>query len=835
MSRYFVDGYLDANYFDETVVDTGTYYVDGYLESGYFVNDAVGGVQEASATLISAFGVGTVPGIVYSATANLSFEFVHGATSEYLFGTSVQLQGTTTLDGTVERIQASTSSLTASFGITATVTRIISAEANLSSATNPFVLADANVIASGGATFAGVFAPNIVIHATRGGDVDLIVVTNLNSTASKLNGATVTLDNIVNLSLQAARIRDNSMAIAASFAATPIVSRTRATSSSLAISFDLNATAQIIKSTSASFAVVSQIGTLELDGSIGIGTNSGVIVNPGAALTVNASLVGSPGEVHSAQAQLSVDSEMGTITGGGGIGIGTNAVVIVNPGSSFDASTSLTATANTIADRSATLSSTSTVVCEAIRIPFGMDLDSEFTLTAIPDYRPVNIQTSGSITFDINTKKWGPASINVGTSSSDKFYVEGLNDAFRTQLYQAWNDGVVRSNDGYYTSFEIGFWLYIPTGLTSSVKNLVTITNQYGVDDSLDINEDYLTTTNNGDWDATVSEPAGNTWHHIRWKRLLQLGSYIGFSGDPAQSFEFYDTIYVNGVQHHSDVVGAYKGTISTISFGNGSGYKFDDVHAYKYEGTDNSYFSGYVPAYPSEAYRNATLFEYPGFSDTNTAFLIHGDGSLVDDLGETQPAGVNMFSVAELSASATRIKGLVATLTSQFGIGILNTTLLEATATLASTSTIACEPTVLELVDIQPATFHSEFVQTVDADKIVNVESDITCTSTISCDINVEYSLAGELVSEFTLTTIPDETLATATITCTTSIQATATASYQASATLESEFAAELVFYNRDRYVYVVPRETRVFTVDKETRTHTIHKENRKFTLGAL
>ena len=688
----------------------------------------------------------------------------------------------------------------------------------------------------------GVFLPTISAVVSRNGSVDIAANTNIQIVSSRIKG--LASDIAVTTTAAAAagiiKVSASDIAVTTTAAATAgiikelVTTRVEGTSTAAA-------TARTIKGLAANLAVNSLLGTLQDNGSIG--TDTEVIVNPGANLIATTNLNSLLGEIQDAQAQLTVVAEIGTVDQNGNIGIGTNVIVIVNPGSSFSASTGLTSTANIIANKTASLSLTATVVCNPTKISGSTELIGEFTLTAIPDFRPFDILSEGDITFDTAIKKWGPASINVGILANDRFYVEGLNDAFNTQYYRA-RDNEEGSNDGFYTSFDIGFWLYIPNGLTSSEKNLITITNQYGVDNSLVINEDYLrinySSQNSDLWDETVDQPAGNTWHHIRWNRKLNLGSFIGSGNFFTQLFDFKDTLYVNGVQHTVNFPGTYTGTISTISFGNGSGYKFDDIHAHKFLTVE----------YPSEPYRNTD----------DTAFLIHGDGSLVDDTGEIESAVINMFSVAALNASATNIKGVAATLLSQFGIGILNTRIISGDATLvststlacdatvfelididpltlASTSTLACDATLFELIDIDPATFSSVFTVSSNPTQIKQLSSDITTQSTVECNASVTLSASADIGAQTTVfarPVLPPIQLISL-VAATSTLTVDASANYQSGATANANFNLDLVFFDTERYSYVVPKETRVFAVEAETRKHTIHKETRIYTLGEL
>ena len=1012
MSRYYEEGYIDTNYFDEVVADTGTYYAEGYIEAGYFEGDAVGGAQELNANL------NAVSTIQATATV-LKIAAVAVVQNSSLYANPVVVKNTQ-----------------ADFGLNATVN------------------AQNIRIRTGAVQQFALFAPSITATISKNHSIDTLSNFSMLATASPIRGDTITLDTLVNLSLQADRLRTFESVQSASSSIVSQAVRTREINLLLTASSSITVEITKLKQTSATLnaqtqqtvdntriidvsaaivaqtqqtatatrtqqfdatldafytnlAVVAKIGNTlvamdsvfalgtatEPDGSVSIGGNSigGTVVRDTfATLSSDTALASTALVTRTTSATATAQFLLGTATDGS-VGIGNDSIdftVLNETSATLSANITISATGKLVTSATAGLDFTATFACDATRIPFGLPIESAFTLTAQPDFRPFTVRTEGTVALDTDIKKFGDASIRVGnTPGFDRFYIQGANDALNTRFYarnfeQEPSETTTGVNDGYYTSFDIAFWLYVPYKLSSQVLgvfnpvngpfsntgsgaqfeiriepfglgynykaillngganyipgdtvivygsqlggvdgvndceisidnvtsgaqaisafsvsgdpvqedliayDLVTITNEYGDSHSLQISKEFLRTTtlpmvNEGYWDDTVGELAGDTWHHIRWNRKLELGVGVGST----QAFFFYDTIYVNGVQHQTDGVGSYNadpqynssypGTISDISFGHGSGYSFDEVHVY----------SGYapdIPDYPTEEYANTE----------NTALLLHGITDLGDDSIIVKQSGATLNSTTQLSAVNQSVSDATVDMTSAGGfelsanasrvgaVDLIATTtqtvsavrLVYADAALdaqftqapaggllkASTSSLQAS-TAISAVNVRLGKLDAqlEFTATITANlrELSGGNATLTPTAELTATARVDSVGSSNLTSAFTIQVeadqiqelVVDAMVATATsaidVTRNPGIIAQLDSAFVSdiyanqqgllSATLNSRFIQDVIFYDTKRYVYVIPNESRTFKIESETRSHRIHNENRTFTLG--
>jgi hypothetical protein len=192
MSRYYEEGYIDANYFDEVVADTGTYYVDGYLEAGYFEGDAVGTVHEATAALVVSSTANASPGIVKSSGADLNGVFAPNILAVASRNGSIDMalqtafasdfERTRTTDVTLDNIvnlslQSARIRDTQVFEIPP-VFNLIPIASRTTNTTSSLAIsfeqtANATRIKQSTATLTGVFSPNIQATASLNGSIDL--------------------------------------------------------------------------------------------------------------------------------------------------------------------------------------------------------------------------------------------------------------------------------------------------------------------------------------------------------------------------------------------------------------------------------------------------------------------------------------------------------------------------------------------------------------------------------------------------------------------------------------------------------------------------------------
>jgi len=203
---YFVDGYLDDNYFavvaeasaalsvstsvacELTQVDTTGYYLDDYIAEGY-ISDGV--VHEAEAVLAVAIAVATVAGRVQqgSATFNgvfapnilavasrngsidMALQTAFAADFERTRATDVTLDNIVNLSLQSARIRDTAMALAATFAATPIVSRTRSTSSSLAisfeQTTNPLRIKQLD------ATLSGVFSPSITATASLNGSIDL--------------------------------------------------------------------------------------------------------------------------------------------------------------------------------------------------------------------------------------------------------------------------------------------------------------------------------------------------------------------------------------------------------------------------------------------------------------------------------------------------------------------------------------------------------------------------------------------------------------------------------------------------------------------------------------
>jgi hypothetical protein len=239
-----------------------------------------------------------------------------------------------------------------------------------------------------------------------------------------------------------------------------------------------------------------------------------------------------------------------------------------------------------------------------------------------------------------------------------------------------------------------------------------------------------------------------------------------------------------------------------------------------------------------------------PGAADLDTTADFTVDVQLVSG------AIASLDATSSLSAVGIRAKGLTATLNSEFaatatGVTFKGTT----TALVASVVTLEC---AVEVTRNASAALDLTATQTVDGIKAV--EGAASIEGVFSPNVIAVATRVGEI--ELTVT-VDATTTAVKTASSTATAPATATLASSVSAiratTVELACSADLTaaggglsngvvdltvaatlsaqgsIINTQRYVYVVPRESRVVSIAKETRTHTVHKETRIYTLGEL
>jgi hypothetical protein len=235
---------------------------------------------------------------------------------------------------------------------------------------------------------------------------------------------------------------------------------------------------------------------------------------------------------------------------------------------------------------------------------------------------------------------------------------------------------------------------------------------------------------------------------------------------------------------------------------------------------------------------------------DLNTTANFTVNGQLVSG------AIANLDTTADLSAVGIRAKGLIATFNSAFSATASGVTFKGTTTALAANVfTLEC---AVEVTRTTSADLTLTATQT--ASGIKAIEGAATLNGVFSPNVIAVATRVGEIdlaVEATAVTTAVKTASSTATAPATATLASSVNAiratavelacSFDLTAaggglsngtvnlTVAATLSAQASIINTQRYVYVVPRESRTFTIAQETRTHTIHKETRIYTLGEL
>ena len=784
MSRYFVDGYLDANYFDETVVDTGTYYVDGYLDSGYFVNDAVGSVQEASATLISAFGVASTVNRIRQGNAAFVDAFIPTITASGFKNSTAIIDSVFTVTSTVNVVLGLNSNLITISNTSVDVNRIRDTNVNMQiigsvTATATNIIGETEAAANLIALFPAIAVDINVIKQTQ---------SVVNSTVVVIADAGVIKDTNSNLQVIASnntvneRIGSNSSAIISTSQTIAIASRSVQGDSSVQAAFTtqsaagkihdaeiqaltLFTTGVTVVATKNSFAildnVVSMLATVNTVRDNDLTLNNIVTLSLQAArsrdiqLSASASFIGAISEARfrDTNSSLAFSFVVGN-TDNVNNGIGTNTVnsVTRQTGAVVVTASALTANANIIKSTDVNLQAITSTISSADRI---RSTSADFTAF----YTTANPITDGSIGIGGNSGS-GSLSVTLANATlTSSFSLYALEDIRPLQVRitnangNAQNGATASST----TRFKIGSasiksgtqYDAVSAFLTDDIFNVGTgdFTFEYWIDyNGYNVNLPSIYVDDTASGPAADMQPLsflyvtgtsvenlvdGSYSNAFRFE-TQGTGTYVYFTAELTTVVGEFNHIAVVRNNNFIDVyLDGIKQTIISGANSNGkfdaSGFDFDTVDRFMiYPSTLQHYYDEIRLSTTARYTSNFQTRLTPFSNDADTVLLIHGDGNVKDS--------IEVINTAELYATTSLTADLTETKTAELGA--------DATATLQATANI------IRSIDAAVSTQTSLQAST---SKIQQLASDTNTVSTISASAGIIKQFNADCGSLFT------------------------------------------------------------------------------------
>ena len=318
-------------YYVEDYIETGYYAYEPYIQEGYVLANYYqeeGTVQEASATLLSAFNAFNIatagviktsgasldgvfsPSILAVASRNGSIDMAaqtgFAANNQRTRSSDVTLDNIVNLSLQSARIRGNAPpQLAAAFAATSTVSRTRHTSSSLAVSfgqiTNPLRIKQID------ATLNGVFSPSITATASLNGSIDVHVQTSANAVLDKIRQTSANLNNAFAIITENAQIKSSSANIATTFATTATANKILTSSANLNNAFATTATATRI-----------QPGATSLATAFATTADANTITDTTAAVDSAYALLGTSSRIK--QIDASLTAFVSTLAGAGKVG-----------------------------------------------------------------------------------------------------------------------------------------------------------------------------------------------------------------------------------------------------------------------------------------------------------------------------------------------------------------------------------------------------------------------------------------------------------------------------------------------------------------------------------
>jgi hypothetical protein len=272
--KYIEDGYIDTSYFGGLLEGQGLftpYFEEGYIEEGYIDNAGMAFVltadltiaitiQQAEATLSSAFAVNADVLLLVLADASVSSEFVSTANADKITGFESDISSAISVDITIDKILNGESSISTVAALASDGARTRDGDSAVAAEFTQSALVGA--IRQGEVSVTGAFSPTLVATFLRLGDIDMAsnIAISVDAQRTRDPNAT-TLANIINLSAQGDKLPGGIVAVSITASLTGSLDPLKIAEASVSAIFAAAITGRVVKGFASTLDSVFHQGT----------------------------------------------------------------------------------------------------------------------------------------------------------------------------------------------------------------------------------------------------------------------------------------------------------------------------------------------------------------------------------------------------------------------------------------------------------------------------------------------------------------------------------------------------------------------------------------------